>query len=399
MCSQARPPCRAELRAPPSPVLEALRRFAKAYEARYGVVPARSRVLHRLIACRTEAMGTHACACEECGWTGFGYNPCHDRHCPRCGSIAAAEWLEARAQRMLHVPHFQVVFTLPAELRPIATMNQRLVYDLLFQVGSSLLQDLAAQRLHARLGLTAVLHTWTSELLYHPHLHCLVTAGGLSLDDERWVPSREEYLFPGRILGKMFRGRFLEGLIDAFEDGKLLLPGNDPVAAAKAFRSMSRALSRHHDRWVVHVEPPKGRPVEDVARYLASYVKRVAIGDARIVEVTDTEVVFDSKRGTVRLDGIEFVRRFLLHVLPDGFRKVRHYGLYAPGNAKARLETARRLVPPLPEKEEPVESSEETSSEPVERSRREVCPACGERAVRWISFRSASPIRWPRGPP
>lgn len=394
-------PCRVGLDDVPSSVTEALRRHVDRYVGRFQPDPDRMRVLNQLLACRTAALGTHLCVCEACGWSAPVYNPCRNRHCPQCQGRTTALWLQARKERMLPVPHFQVVFTLPAALRPIASSNPRLVYALLFQAAASLLQDLAAQRLEARLGITAVLHTWTTELSYHPHVHLLVTAGGLALDDQRWVPTRDEFLFPGRVMGALFRGRFLEGLIGAFERGDLYLPG-DPAEATKDFRSTVRALSKRHARWVVHVEPPKGRPVEQVAKYLARYVKRIAISDARIVEVTGDEVTFKARGRTVTLDGAEFVRRFLLHVLPLDLRKTRHYGLYAPGNAKVRLEAARRLIQGRDdggadaEHTQPLEGGADTEDPPGEPL--QTCPVCGEARVRHHPPGRAVP-RLARGPP
>jgi len=389
-------PCRVGPDAKPSVVIEALRRHVDAYVARHGYDPARMHVLRQLLACRTAKLGAHLCVCESCGWKAPAYNSCRNRHCPQCQGHATALWLEARTERMLSTPHFQVVFTLPAQLRPVAFANQKLVYGLLFQAASSVLRDLAAQRLDARLGMTAVLHTWTTELSYHPHVHFLVSAGGLSRDDERWVASRENYLFPGRIMGAMFRGRFLEALIDAFDRGDLDVGRG--VGAAKAFRATVRTLSKRHARWVVHVEPPEGRPVETVTKYLARYVKRVAIADARIVAVTDTDVTFQSRRDLLTLDGAEFVRRFLLHVLPRGFRKVRHYGLYAPGNANDRLETARGLLPRQSGESAGPEDVGAVAADAPTGARLEVCPQCGEAGVRRVV-----PVRRflerPRGPP
>ena len=399
MPALARSPCRVGLDAPPSKVLEALRRHMGTYLARYESDPTRVRVLHRLVACRTEAMGTHRCVCEACGWKGHSFNSCGDRHCPQCQGRATAQWLKARQAQMLPVPHFQVVYTLPSELRPLAFDNPALVYGLMLRTGASILQDLAQQRLGARFGITAVLHTWTTELNYHPHVHFLVTAGGLSLDDSRWVQTRDSYLFPERVLGKMYRGRFLQGLLDAFESSQLALRGHDSRAASKAFRSTVRALSKRHKRWVVHVEPPLGRPVEHIAKYLARYVKRVAISNARIAEVTDTEVAFRADDRVVRVGGAEFVHRFLLHVLPGGLKKVRHYGLYAPGNVNGRLEIARGLSP-LPHESPDEDGHDETQLE--------LCPACGERRVRRIFHRPTTPPLppllphpqpLPRGPP
>jgi len=275
-------------------------------------------------------MGTHQHVCGACGWKAELFNSCRDRHCPQCQGAATDDWLTAQEARMLPVGHFQVVFTLPQALREVVYDNPKSLHSLLFRVGASVVQDLAAQRHQARLGLTGVLHTWTDALLYHPHVHFLVSAGGLHLETGAWVSTGEKYLFPGRILGAMFRGRFLEGLLDAFERGELVLRG-EAVTARKQFRSMVRGLSKRHAKWVVHVEAPGGRPVSQVVKYLARYIKRVAISDARLVSVSEDAVTFRTRQGPVSVSGVEFVRRFQLHILPSGFRKVRHYGLYAPG--------------------------------------------------------------------
>ncbi len=402
MTAPARP-CRVGPEAKSSAVLAALARHVGRYLCRYEPDPVTMRVLSRLLACRTAQLGKHLFVCKDCGAKIPVNNSCRDRHCPQCQGKATAQWLEARRERMLPTPHFQVVFTLPAELRPIAFDNQALVYALLFRASASVLQDLATQRLEARLGILSVLHTWTSELGHHPHLHCLVTAGGLRHDDERWVPTAENYLFPEPVIGAMFRGRFLEGLIDAFERGELVLRG-DPTVAAKAFRTMTRALSKRHARWVVHVEPPKDRPVDHIVKYLARYVKRVAIADARILAVTDTEVTFRTRGGVLTLDGAEFVHRFLLHILPKQFRKVRYYALYAPGNAKVGLETARHLVlqrADLAEdddtdKAEVLEQPEETETEPPPS---ECCPVCGSTNVYRLFFLGGGVVYSSRAPP
>lgn len=364
----ARLPGRVEQKAPRRSVIEVLRRHEADYRRRHRLDQPQAHVLQQLLACRTLAAGRHLCACDSCDWWALLNNSCGNRHCPQCQGQATDQWLQARELKLLAVPHFQVVFTLPACLRGIAFANQRVVYSLLFNATQSVLQDLAAQRLGVRLGLTAVLHTWTTEMKYHPHVHFLVTAGGLSLDDERWVPTRDNYLFPQRVLGTMVRGRFLEGLIDAQAAGKLTLPG-DPVRAAKDFAS-TIAKARRRKHWVVHVEAPQGRPVRQVIKYLAAYVKRIAISDHRLREVTNTHVTFATRRGPITLEGVEFVRRFLLHVLPQRLRKVRDYGLYAPSNAKLRLPLARSLVPAEPDEQS-------TSDEPPEKTR-ETCPGCGK---------------------
>jgi hypothetical protein len=300
---------------------------------------------------------------------------------------------------MLATPHFQVVFTLPAVLRPLSYANQKLVYDLLFRASSTVLRDLGAQRLGVRMGITSVLHTWTRELSYHPHVHVLVTAGGLDHGDSRWVSVDGGYLFPQHVLGSMFRGRVLEGLWRAFDAGELTLP---PSLTREAVRTALVQAGRGRKTWVVHVEAPNGRPVAHVIKYLAQYVKRVALSDHRMVSVTPTGVSFRGREGIVTLDGAEFVRRFLLHVLPKGFRKVRHYGLYAPGGGGRRLEIARGLLSDVV----PILEEVEVEAEGIEEAERlDKCPACGELAVRrsfpgmrfWVSREAVSPQ--PRGPP
>ncbi|MDP2350179.1 MAG: transposase [Chloroflexota bacterium] len=394
--SAVAPQCRVGSEVTPSLVAEALRRHGDRYGELYGLDPAHRRVVTLLCACRTAALGVHLCVCQACGWEAAAYNSCRDRHCSQCQGHATALWLEARQERMLPTPHFQVVFTLPDELRAIAYDNQKEVYGLLFKAASSILRDLARQSLSARLGITAVLHTWTSELTYHPHLHCVVTGGGLRRDGARWVPTKKGYLFPGRKLGTMFRGRFLDGLIAAFHRGELHLRGHDDVEAARAFHATVQKLANRHRHWVVHVEAPKGRSVGHLTKYLARYIKRVAITDGRISEITDTHVTFKTKRGPLTLDGVEFVRRFLLHVLPRGLRKVRHYGLYAPGMAKTHLEAARRLLPDGPTEQR--RDVAEPAVPPGEARPLEPCPACGQLAVLRI-FSQADPLQRPRPPP
>lgn len=235
-------PCRIGPKAS-SRVIEALRRHVKHYLSRFAPDPTRMHVLYRLLACRTEKLGWHLCVCETCGWRGLAVNSCRDRHCPQCQGSATNEWLEARQARMLPTPHFQVVFTLPSELRPIAFDNQKLVYALLFKASAGVLQDLAAQHLNAQLGLTAVLHTWSTKLSFHPHIHFMVTAGGLKREDESWASTSNKFLFLDRIMGAMFRGRFLEGLIDAVKRGELKLRGSSELEANKAFHSTVRDRS------------------------------------------------------------------------------------------------------------------------------------------------------------
>jgi hypothetical protein len=336
--------------------------------------------------------------CDDCGHRQPVYKSCDDRHCPQCSGARAARWFEARAQRMLATPHFQVVFTLPRELRALAHRNPNLVYPLMAHAGASVLADLAEQRLGARLGITAVLHTWDRQLHLHPHWHMLVTAGGLSRDGQRWVPTRTDFLFPQKVIAAMVRGRVLDGLIDALKAGRLDL-GDE----AADIERILHLVSKRHTRWVVHVEPPAERPVAHALKYLARYVHRVAISDHRIVAATKDQVAFRARKGVVWLDGAEFVRRFLLHVLPKGFRKVRHFGLYAPGHAAKDLELARALLPEPPPPGMPTDLEKDAILADVERTLRakerrrddRICPICQ-------GHRRKEPLPHPhaaRGPP
>ena len=325
--------------------------------------------------------------CDDCGFRLPVYKSCDNRHCPQCGGGKAAKWLEARAERMLDVPHFQVVFTLPSELRAVAHRNPEIVYPLMARAGAGVLADLAEQRFGALLGITMVLHTWASNLTLHPHWHALVTAGGLSLDGRRWVPTRTDFLFPVAVIAKMYRGRVLQGLIDAVRAGKLDL-GDE----AASFERKLRIVSRRHRQWGVHVEAPRDRPVAHALKYLARYLYRVAISDRRVFAVTDTQVGFmardadsDGKQGALWLDGPEFVRRFLLHVLPKGFRKVRHYGLYAAGAVPNLLKQAKAMLPDQPAPGMPTNLEAEAILSRCERqlaerdswAQRLECPTCG----------------------
>ena len=370
----------------PVTVTAALRKFVGDYRRVHWPTHRQDDVLDWLCACRTSALGGRMVKCA-CGWSSPMYNSCTDRHCPQCRGGVRAEWLAARCEQLLPVPHFQVVFTLPGALRTIARDNQQLVYGLLFTASAETIQQLTAQRFDAQPGVLAMLHTWTNELIFHPHVHCLVTAGGLRLDHEAWVQTRPDYLFPQRVMAAMFRGKVTEGLRAAFDAGEVVVRG-DPAHARVGFDAAVREAHRH--RWVVHVEAPGGRPAENAAKYLARYVGGIAISDARMVAISDTDVSWKTRKGVVTVKGHEFVRRFAQHILPKRFRRVRYYGLYAPGNVHTRWATARKLL---------------GAPQPAERPERPVrtCPECGgpvsERSIPGLSW--SRPQRPPRarGPP
>jgi hypothetical protein len=332
-------------------VADILRAYGDAYRASHPVSPEQAIVLRRLVACRTAALGGHVDSCDACGWVHVSYNSCRDRHCPKCQTTRQVAWLEARLARLLPVAYFHVVFTLPEQLQPLALKNRRVVYDLLFRAASQTLLELAAdpRRLGAQIGFTAVLHTWGQNLLFHPHLHCVVTGGGLSPDGSRWVAGRKDYFLPVRVLGQLFRGKFLAGLKAAYQTGKLTLAGS--VARLRDPRQFRRLLTAlYRQRWVVYAKPPFGG-AQQVYRYLGRYTHRVAISNARLLACEHGRVTFrykdyaDNQRlKQMTLDAEEFIRRFLLHVLPKGFVRIRHYGLLAGRNVDTKLAACRQLL-------------------------------------------------------
>jgi hypothetical protein len=344
------------------------------------------RALFDLSRCRTAALGGHVEECDRCGHQQVAYNSCRNRHCPKCQAGEAARWVEDRAADLLPVEYFHVVFTLPAALAPIALQNPRVVYGLLFRAAAEALQQIAADPAHlgAEIGFLAVLHTWGQNLQHHPHVHCVVPGGGISPDGSRWVACRPGFFLPVRVLGRLFRGQFLARLKAAFDTGRLSFHGQlADLAEPAAFR---RALAATADtEWVVYAKPPFGGP-EQVLKYLARYTHRVAISNHRLIGLEGGQVEFlwkdyadEGKQKTMKLKAVEFLRRFLLHVLPAGFVRVRHYGFLANRVCREELELCRTLLAALTT---PQPVGAERASEPergIERGpEAHVCPACGE---------------------
>jgi hypothetical protein len=292
--------------------------------------------------CRTAAMGGHVDVCLDCGAESPSYNSCRNRHCPKCQALAQARWLDGRMQRVLPVPYFHVVFTLPAEMRPLAKWDARLIFDLLFRAASDTLLTLGRDsiRLDAQLGITAVLHTWTRDLQFHPHVHCIVTGGGLSSDRKAWVGSGDRYLFPIKVMARLFRGKLVASLAAEHERATSRLPPD--VREPEAFAAFRARL--YHRDWIVYAKRPFAGP-EQVYTYLGQYTHRVGISNHRVLRVDRDAVTIATRDGkTVTLSPFEFIRRFLQHVLPKGFVKIRHYGLHASSNVETRLVEARRLL-------------------------------------------------------
>jgi len=343
--------------------------------------------------CRTLALGGHLDVCPHCDFERPAYNSCRNRHCPKCQSLAQARWIEQRQERLLATHYFHVVFTLPAELRPLARHNRVELFDLLFAAASRTLLELGddPERLGGRLGVTAVLHTWTRQLTFHPHLHCVVTGGGLDPTGQCWVPCSRRYIFPVKVLGALFRGKFLDGLRRLRRDGSLEYHGGAAALADEA--AFGRLLDRLYETdWVVYAKRPFAGP-EHVFRYLGRYTHRVAISNQRLQAFDDRGVRFATKDGkSITLPPFVFIHRFLDHVLPAGFTKIRHFGLHAAANVNTKLEQAQRLLSP-PTAEPPAEAPTEPAAAVEPATWQELlleltgvdvtrCPLCDHRLIR-----------------
>jgi hypothetical protein len=344
------------------------------------VSSAKLRVLRDLAACRTAALGGHVDACEDCGRQQVSYNSCRNRHCPKCQGKARAEWLTAREADLLPAEYFHVVFTLPDEIAAIALQNKKEVYGILLRTSATTLKDIALdpQHLGAEIGFISVLHTWGQNLLHHPHVHCVVPGGGLSPDGRRWVPCRPGFFLPVRVLSRLFRNRFVDALVSAFEGDRLRFQGClEHLQDERSFRALLASCRR--TEWVVYSKPPFGGP-RQVLKYLARYTHRVAIANSRLLAMNEREVTFRwkdyahrARNRSMTLGTTEFIRRFLLHVLPKGFPRIRHYGLLAN-----RSEKLQRCVELLSHVVRKLETPQEPPTE-IDSGR---CPACGSRAIR-----------------
>ena len=356
--------------------------------------------------CRTAALGGHVARCENCSHTQISYNSCRNRHCPKCQGAAAKEWLAEREAELLPVPYYHVVFTLPAAIADIAYQNKAVIYNLLFKASAETLTTIAADPKHlgARIGVLSVLHTWGSALTHHPHVHMIVPGGGISLDGEKWLSCRPGFFLPVRVLSRLFRRLFLEKLVAAHQAGELQFFGNHATLTdAQAFAAYLAPL--RNSEWVVYSKRPFGGPKE-VLRYLARYTHRVAISNRRLIALDDNGVTFKWK--DYRIEGCErykvmtlvtseFIRRFLIHVLPDGFHRIRYYGLLASTTRAENIARARELlaVPILP-----IEAIKDASTEAAEPQTPEhPCPCCGGRMIIIEVFaRGCSPQYRPTAP-
>jgi hypothetical protein len=376
------------LRRPRLEVAHIFRAHGEAYRHRHPLGDLERRVMHRIKTCRTAVLGGHVDVCHRCGHHAISYNSCRDRHCPKCQCLRQARWVTQRMERVLPTPHFHAVFTVPQELKPLALHNRVRFFEILFAAASRTLLALGhdPRRLGGLLGITAVLHTWSRTLDFHPHLHCIVTGGGLALDGRRWVaaPGRGRFLFPVKVMATLFRAKLLAALVRAHRRGELQFSGScahlaDPAAFARLKDDL------FGKPWVVYCKPPFGG-ARQVFHYLGRYTHRVGISNQRLIAIGPNGVTFATKNGEhTTLPPDEFIRRFLLHVLPAGFVKIRHYGLLAASRVHRQLAEARHLL-------EPARDTEPSSAQPVVTTWRDLfrdltgvdltrCRACGRGTV------------------
>lgn len=330
---------------PPAPakptgieVADIFRAHGRRYCQTHAPTPEQRKVMRAIESCRTPALGGRGEVCDQCGYFRAVYNSCRNRHCPKCQSLTQAKWVDERLLRLVPTHYFHVVFTLPAELRTLCRLNPRVLYGLLFDAAAKTLLTLGQDpnRLGGQLGITAVLHTWTQELTFHPHVHCIVTGGGLSVDGTTWKSARRKYLAPPKVVSRLFRGLFLDKLKRAMAQGKL--KGGDK----DGFKVLLEPL--YKTEWNVYSKRSFGG-AEQVFKYLGRYTHRVGISNQRLVSMDEHQVSFATKDGrTITITPEQFIHRFLLHVLPYGFAKIRHYGLWASSNVTTRLPLARALL-------------------------------------------------------
>jgi predicted Zn-ribbon and HTH transcriptional regulator len=387
-------------------VADIVRLYGAAYRHDHPLPLTHQRVLQAIERCRTAALGGHLEACNRCGFQRPVYNSCRNRHCPKCQTLAKAQWLADRQAELLPVGYFHNVFTLPHELNDLAAANPRLLYGQLFRSAAQTLQAFAGDPrygLGGQLGFTAVLHTWDQKLLYHVHLHCVIAGGALAFDGSRWLAARPRYLFPVRALSRAFRGHFLQALHQAFANAELAFPGRlaalaEPVPFARFIELLAAK------DWVVYSQPPFGG-ADKVLEYLSRYTHRVAISNRRLLDITDGKVTFEyrDRRDSNRLKALtvtaaEFLRRFLQHVTPPGLCRIRHYGFLSNRNKDQQLPRCRALLGQAPE----VQASPEAPRDPVALVLRFMgfdvsrCPSCQQGTMIAVERLSPAPRSGPQ---
>jgi len=390
------------MRAPLLEVADVVRQHGAAFLARYGTTlsGAQHRALRSIAVCRTAALGGHITQCDQCGHEVQAYNSCRHRSCPKCHGAAQAAWLAAREGEMLDTPYAHVIFTLPHDLGPLALQNPRLLYGLLFRTVAQTLQDIAGDPKHlgAEIGGFAVLHTWSQQLHHHPHLHCVLPAGGLAPDGPQWIPCRPHFFLPVRVLSRRFRRLYLAGLEHTYTQGQLSFMGRCRELAEST--RWQRLLAGLRDKeWVVYAKEPIQDP-QHVLKYLARYTHRIAISNHRLVTLKDEQVTFrykDYQRGhrlrTLTLDAVEFLRRLMLHVPPHGFHRMRHFGFLANRVRQEQLVQCRALLgtatQPRPPAAVDLKASDAPGAEPGG-----VCPVCQHGRMQLITTVYRQPAVW-----
>jgi hypothetical protein len=383
---------------PACEIADIFRRYGGAFQAQYGrlMQPLHLLVLKALAACRTAQLGGHLLECDHCGHQKQAYNSCHNRHCPKCQARLRAKWFEDRQRELLPVEYFHVIFTLPDELGPLALQNKVVLYNLLFQATSETLLEAAAgwKDLKAKIGFFAILHTWGQKLDLHPHLHCVVPGGGISLDGKRWVSCPRGFFMPVKLLSRIFRGKFLKLLKATHRRGELTLAGRlQPYDSPCAFNSWLSPL--YAKDWVVYAKPPWKGP-EYALKYLARYTHRVAIANSRLQSIDHGQVTFTYKdyrhqhrQRTLTLSATEFIRRFMMHVLPNGFMRIRYYGFLANTHRKEQLRKIRELLHvPQPAIDE--QQTDDEQEDPVSPDHDHRCPHC-KQGLMWAIDRAPRP--------
>ena len=373
-------------------VADVFQKYGSDFLQRYGksLSIEQRRAIDAIVSCRTKVLGGHLERCDDCGHERNAYNSCGNRHCPKCQGMAQARWMEARVADSLPIPYFHVTFTLPKEIGPIALQNKRVVYGILFRAAAETLRTLAADRkyLGAEIGVLAVLHTWGSTLMHHPHVHCVVTGGGIAPDGSRWVPCKRtregnDFFVPGNVLGRVFLGKFLHYLKRAYQRGELGFHGKlTSLAQPVAFEQrLNRSVRKN---WVVDVRPAGSS--ENVLKYLARYVQRVAIANRRLLAMQNGKVRFrykdyadGGKQKSMELEAPKFIRRFLLHIVPRGFMRIRHYGFLANCHRREKLALCRQLLGvSASDKSDDEQKRTEPTDQPCETENTgRQCPVCG----------------------
>lgn len=377
---------------PPLEVAEIFRIHGEAYRQGHGqLAGVQLQAMRAIVSCRTAALGGHLEECDRCGHQHSAYNSCRNRNCPKCQGAAARRWLERRQSELLPVPYFHVVFTVPQEVAHIALGNPKIVYGILFRCVSETLLKIAAdpKRLGGKIGFLAILHTWGQNLDYHPHIHCVVPGGALSKDGGRWIESRKKFFLPVAVLSRMFRGKFLSALNSAFSSGKLKFSGKlSHLTSKSSFDSFIKPAAKA--TWVVYCKPPFGGP-QQVLSYLGRYTHRIAISNRRLISVVDGKVTFSwrdyrdqSRLKPMTLQADEFIRRFLMHVVPSGFVRIRHYGLLANRNREASLQLIRSSLQPFPDIHPAVNAT--GNNQVTEETGRFNCPVCKQGTMKIVGF-------------